>query len=150
MPHLPTRESKGLAFEIVGLSLLLAAAIWQGALSNLTDEFPTRSQSYIQETANIAILRGIDMTAAANRESDPAERQRYLSEASSVTREAMFKLIEIRTSTKAVVKSQGTPVKATRFYLFIFGALLVVIGKCLVLSHKIAPPSQMQSVGNAA
>ena len=91
MPQLHSIESKGLAAELVGLVLLLVATLWQVSVTDWMDGFPAKSQYYIQETANLAILLAQSKTADAMREGKPepqAESARKTAGAPSRSRHA--------------------------------------------------------------
>jgi hypothetical protein len=131
------KETIGLAMEIVGLTVLVMAAIWQASVTDWFDTFPAKSQLVIQETANLALLRAHDRTALALAEEDSKQKKVYLSEINELTRTAMSELIDTRTRFNNVDKTQGTPIKWVRHSLFILGAILIIIGKILVLLGKL-------------
>lgn len=136
MLKLSTLESKGLATEIAGLLMLLLATVWQVAFTDWLDTFPARSQYYIQETANLAILQALGKTAEAIRDESPDIRRKLLDEADTISTKAMFDLVGIRASVDEVAKNQSAPFRTVRYVLFVLGAILIVIGKVLVLIHK--------------
>ena len=129
-------EVRGLAIEIAGLVMLVVAAIWQASVTDWFDTFPAKSQYFIQETANLAVLRAQDSTALALAEEDAAKRKQRLYEVSDLTRKATGDLVKTRMQVETVEKSQGALLKLVRHALFVFGALLIVVGKFCVLRHK--------------
>jgi len=129
-------EVLGLSIEVIGLTVLLFAALWQGTVTDWFDQFPVKSQNYIQETANLAILRSINRFSLAMDEADPVRRKALLAEAEAVSMDTQFKLIEIRDQTKAVEKDQASWLRLIRQALFVLGAVLIIVGKGLVLRHK--------------
>jgi hypothetical protein len=132
----PNLEVVGLAAEVIGLMILLLTALWQASVTDWFDTLPAQSQYFIQETANLAVLQALGKSARALNESDPERRRAYVDEVDDVTRKAMSRLVEDRTRTDAVLKSQGSWLKLVRHSLFVIGATLVVVGKTLVLRHK--------------
>lgn len=131
-----TLEVLGLSIEVIGLTILLFAALWQGAVTDWFDQFPVKTQNYIQETANVAILESITQLALAMDESDPARRKALLAKATAISRDTPFKLIEIRDQAKTVEKDQASWLKLIRQALFVLGAALIIIGKGFVLRQK--------------
>ena len=129
-------EIFGLTAEVLGLATLLLAAIWQATVTDWHDAYPVRSQYFIQETANLAVLQALGKASMALNESNPERRRTQLNEADDITRQAMFRLVEIRTDTDAVEKSQTSWLKLIRHSLFVLGAALIILGKFLVLKHK--------------
>jgi hypothetical protein len=129
-------EVVGLTAEVIGLLILLLAALWQVSVTDWFDTLPAKSQYFIQETANLAMLQALGKSASALNESDPERRRTYLNEVDDLTGKAMFRLIEDRTQTDAVLKSQGSWLKLVRHSLFVIGAALIVVGKAFVLRHK--------------
>ncbi len=98
-------ETIGLSVEISGLATLLIAAVWQATVTDWLDQFPVRSQYYIQETANLAILRSIDQLAFAMEETNPIRRKEQLAKAHEISNSTISKLIEIRDGTESVEKN---------------------------------------------
>ena len=129
-------EILGLSTEVLGLTFVLFAALWQGAVTDWLDRFPIKAQNYIQETANLAILRSINRVALAMNESDPIRRKELFAEAETISMETQFKLIEIRDQTSTVEKDQASWLTLVRKALFVIGATLIVVGKGLVLRYK--------------
>ena len=129
-------EIFGQSIEVIGLTFLLLATIWQAAVTDWFDQFPVKSQYYVQETANLAVLRSINRIALALDESDPIRRKAHLNEAEEISKATVFKLIEIRDQTESVSHRQATPLKLVRLFLFLFGAALIILGKALVIRHK--------------
>lgn len=129
-------EILGHSIEVIGLAVLLVAALWQAAVTDWLDQFPVKSQYYIQETANLAILRSVNLVALAMDEPDLVRRKALLAEAETISNETQFKLIEIRDQTESVEKRQTSPLKLVRQILFVLGAVLIIVGKGLVIRHK--------------
>ena len=129
-------EVIGLRAEIIGLVTLFLAAVWQTSVTDWLDAFPARSQYFIQETANLAVLQALSRMSLASNEDDSHRRTAYLNEADDITRQAMSRLVEIRNRTEAVEKTQTSWLKRVRHSLFALGALLIILGKSLVLRHK--------------
>jgi len=129
-------EFLGHSIEVIGLSVLLFAALWQAAVTDWLDKFPVKSQYYIQETANLAILRSVNRIAEAMDTLDPVRRKALLAEVDEISKTTQFKLIEIRDQTESVEKRQTSPLKLVRQILFVLGAFLIIVGKGLVIRHK--------------
>lgn len=129
-------EILGHSIEVIGLSVLLVAALWQAAVTDWLDQFPVKSQYYIQETANVAILRSVNRIAEAMDALDPVRRKALLAEVDEISKSTQFKLIEIRDQTESVEKRQTSPLKLVRQILFVLGAFLIIVGKGLVIRHK--------------
>jgi hypothetical protein len=68
-------EVRGLAAEIMGLVVLLIAALWQVSVTDWFDTFPARSQYFVQEAANIAVLQALEKNALAWNQNDPERRK---------------------------------------------------------------------------
>jgi hypothetical protein len=132
----PSLEVVGLAVEVIGLVMLLLAALWQVSITDWFDTLPAKSQYFIQETANLAVLEALGKSASALSENDPEGRRIHLNEVDDITRRAMSRLLEHRIQTDAVLKSQGAWLKLVRHSLFVVGAALIVVGKALVLRYK--------------
>ena len=95
-----------------------------------------KSQYYIQETANVAILRSVNRIAEAMDALDPVRRKALLAQVDEISKSTQFKLIEIRDQTESVEKRQTSPLKLVRQILFVLGAFLIIVGKGLVIRHK--------------
>lgn len=52
----PSLEVVGLAAEVIGLVMLLLTALWQLSVTDWFDTLPAKSQYFIQDTANLAVL----------------------------------------------------------------------------------------------
>ena len=131
-----SREITGLFLEVLGLAVLLFASIWQAFVTDWLDNFPVKSQYYIQETANLAVLRSLDGLVQIAREDDPTRRKVEIDKVSMVAKDAQFQLIEIRDRTEKVEHDQGSWLKFIRHTLFVIGAAFIIFGKFFVLLHK--------------
>lgn len=140
-------ETIGLLLEVIGLVTLLIATVWQVAITDWLDRFPANAQYYIQETANLAVIRSIDDVAQALNETDLAKRKALVDQVHKVSGETQFKLIEIRDQTGHVENQQGYWLKLIRHAIFIFGAALIIVGKACVLRHKSMQTHQPNSDG---
>jgi len=137
------KEVIGLSTEIVGLTLLLIASLWQIVFTDWLDSYPVKAQYYIQENANISLLRGIATVSQALNEGDLSKRNKLLDEAKRICVDTESKLVEDREATTHVVRDQGKPFKVVRKVLFVLGALLIIVGKISILKFKIGARSNL-------
>lgn len=136
MPKQRNFEVIGLFAEIVGLAFVLLAAWWQTSLTDWLDTFPAKSQYFIQETANLALLQGIERTAVALNEQNAERKTKLLNDVSDISKKAMVSLINLRDGVTNVEKNQTPWFKLVRHILFFLGAFLIIVGKVLTLKHK--------------
>jgi hypothetical protein len=132
----PNREISGLRLEIIGLFLLLAAAIWQAGFTDWFEKNNTEWQYYIQEDINIAVLANLKNLASMTANRDGKELMQQWEEIDQRTGNAISKAIVERDRRNALQKGQASFFKIVRLIMGISGALLIIIGKYNVFAHK--------------
>ncbi len=129
-------EFFGLLAEIVGLTLLLIAAVWQISFTDWFDHQYFESVHFVQEGVNGAILDAELMLAAQMAQEDVDKRKQGLNEIYDRVGQARSAAIEDRQRRDRMMKGQGAAFKSIRAALFVLGSLLIVTGKIMVLRHK--------------
>lgn len=129
-------EVKGLRFEAAGLSLILAAALWQASVSDWLDRYPIESIAYAQEEVNVAVLTSIDQLSLRMSSDTPETRRYYGDQVSKVVGQGLTNAIEIRKQREMLTRTQGKWLGHVRVWLAALGALSVILGKVLVSLHK--------------
>jgi len=130
------REIWGLKIELLGLFILLMATVWQVSITDRADKYTLDAKDRIQLIANSNLLLGIQDISLALGTKDPQKKQHYLNDAFETTQEAYLKISEIDMQSKSMEEEHFSWPKLVRKAHFVAGALLVILGKYLVYSHK--------------
>lgn len=142
----PNRETAGLRLEILGLGLLLLAAIWQAGLADWFDRNDLESGYYIQEDVNIALLvNQKSLAGMAVEQGDKKALSESWEDIAKRSGNAIGKAVEERDHRLALQKTQASFYKSVRFYMALFGTLLIISGKYLVFTHKCAAASKQST-----
>ncbi len=129
-------EISGLQCEVLGLLFLLIAAVWQAQFNDWFDKTARDWQSYIQEDVNIALLTSIEELSKQGLGKTEMAKQDAWNKIYERTSQAVNKAIRERTSRENLDMGQARIFGWIRFFFFTLGAILIVVGKYLVLRHK--------------
>lgn len=129
-------EIWGLKVELFGLLILVFATIWEVAITNKTDKYTLESKEQMQLVANTNLLLGIQDLALALKTKDITHKDQYLKDAYDTTQEAYVKMSEINMQTRSMEQQYFSWQRLMHKAHFIFGALLVMLGKYMVCTHK--------------
>lgn len=129
-------EIWGLKIELFGLVVLLLASVWEVAITNGTEKYTLEAKEKMQLVANTNMLLGIQDIALALKAKNPKEKEHYLEDAYETTQEAYIKMSEISMNTKSLEEQHFSWRKLIYKAHFIFGGLLVILGKYMTYRHK--------------
>ncbi|TYK57260.1 hypothetical protein [Pseudomonas synxantha] len=125
----------GLGLEIVGLSILLIATAWDAEYSGWWDKTSFELQFLIQEEANLSLLYGVADAIAVPTIDDRVAAKQAASAASERVRLAAAKIIEMREQRNKSLEGQAADFAKTKFWLLIFGAIFILLGKVIFFVH---------------
>jgi len=129
-------EIWGLKVEMFGLLILVLASIWEVAITNRTDKYTLESKDQVQLVANTNLLLGVQDIALALKAKDIKHKEQYLKDAYDTTQEAHVKITEINMYAKSLEQQLFSWQRLVHKAHFIFGALMVIVGKYMVYTHK--------------
>lgn len=135
----PNREIAGLRSEILGLVILLAAAIWQAWGTDWYDRFDLDYHYMIQGDVNNALLENQKSLASMIRST--SNEQMLRDEGDRVldrNYDTVIKVMEGEKRRAEVKKGEAKLFKNIRLVLALVGSICLILGKYLVLTHKSA------------
>jgi hypothetical protein len=131
-------EVWGAAVEISGLTLLLAASIWQAQVSDWFSKNDANAVTYSQSVVNKVELEALHRLADLAVETDPVQRGHLRDNIHTWAMWGLDTQSEYNKSRADVWQRQGNTASSIRSWLFILGALLVIGGKAMIGLHKAA------------
>ena len=142
-------ERCGLSLELTGLILLLIATYWEAEFTSWWDNSSVELQHLIQEEANLAILGSLANLSKTAYIEDYDLRKSIATRASEESRDAAFKILQMRENRLKTLEGQPKLFATIRKYLLIGGAALILIGKAVFLrsywARKGKPDKQASS-----